>query len=63
MEDWSYNCTKFCGDPDMPLPDGEDFDDEGKNQTKILILMFLIVFSICMLITFLLCMQMLDQSD
>ena len=32
VEDWSYNGTKVRGDPDMPLPDGEDFDDEGKKS-------------------------------
>lgn len=34
MEDSSYGGTHFCGDSDMPFLDGEDFNDEGKNQTK-----------------------------
>jgi len=32
MEEWPYNGTNFCGDPNMPLPDGEDFDNEGKKS-------------------------------
>jgi len=32
MEGWPYNYIDFCGDADIPLPDGEDFDDEGTNQ-------------------------------
>ena len=32
MEDWPYSGTDFNGYPDMPLPDGEDFDDEGKKN-------------------------------
>ena len=34
MEDWPYNSTNFHGDPDMPLPDGEEFDDEGKKPNQ-----------------------------
>ena len=30
--DWPYNDIDLCGDPDMPLPDGEDFNDEGKKS-------------------------------
>lgn len=29
VEDWPYNDTDFHGDLDMPLPDEEDFNDEG----------------------------------
>ena len=32
MEDWPYSVTDFYGDLDMPLPNGEDFDDEGKKS-------------------------------
>jgi len=32
MEDWPYSGTNFRGDLDMLLPDGEDFDDEGKKS-------------------------------
>jgi len=32
VEDLTYSGTKFCKDLDMPLPEGEDFDDGGKNK-------------------------------
>ena len=33
VEDWPYAGTDFTGDPDLPLPDGEDWDEElGKNS-------------------------------
>ena len=32
MEDWPYNGTDFHEDLDMPLLEGEDFDDGGKNK-------------------------------
>jgi len=32
VEEWPYSGANFCGDPDMPLPEGEDYDDGGKNK-------------------------------
>jgi len=33
VEDWPYAGTDFTGDPDLPLPNGEDWDEElGKNS-------------------------------
>lgn len=32
MEDWPYNGTDFRGDPDILLPNGEDFNDEDKKS-------------------------------
>ena len=29
VEDWPYAGIDFCGDPDMPLPAGEHWDDGG----------------------------------
>ena len=28
VEDWLYVDTNFTGDPDLPLPEGEDWDEE-----------------------------------
>lgn len=28
VEDWPYSGTDFRGDPDMPLPEGEDYDGD-----------------------------------
>ena len=28
VEDWPYAGTDFTGDPDLPLPEGEDWDEE-----------------------------------
>lgn len=36
VEDWPYNGTDFSRDPKMPLPEGEDFDDGGKNKKKMM---------------------------
>ena len=33
MEDWPYAGTDFTGDPDLPLPEGDDWDEElGKTS-------------------------------
>jgi len=32
VEDWPYSSIDFHGDSDMPLIEGEDFDDGGKNK-------------------------------
>lgn len=40
MEQWPYSGNDLCGDLDMPLPDGEDFNDEGKKIIFVLILRF-----------------------
>jgi len=33
VEDWPYAGTDFTGDPDLPLHEGEDWDEElGKNS-------------------------------
>ena len=33
MEDWPYSGIDFTGDPDLPLPEGEDWDEElGENH-------------------------------
>ena len=37
MEEWPYSGTDFHGDLGIPLPNGEDFNDEGK-KIKFLIL-------------------------
>ena len=28
VEDWPYAGTNFTGDPDLPLPEGDDWDEE-----------------------------------
>lgn len=28
VEDWPYAGTDFTGDPDLPLPEGEEWDEE-----------------------------------
>ena len=33
MEEWPYSGTNFTGDPDLPLPEGEDWDEDlGKTH-------------------------------
>ena len=33
VEDWPYSGTDFTGDPDLPLPEGDDWDEElGKTS-------------------------------
>ena len=35
MEDWPYSHTYFTGDLDLPLPEGEDWDEYlGKTHFK-----------------------------
>ena len=52
VEDWPYAGTYFTGDPDLPLPEGDDWDEElGK-----------IVFLIFMLYDFLLIHVRSDSS-
>jgi len=42
IQDWPYAGTNFMGDPDLPLPEGEEWEEElGMNS---LILMFFIFF-------------------
>ena len=43
VENWSYNRTEFRGDPDIPLPEGDDFDDGGE-QKKIVFWFFIVFF-------------------
>ena len=28
VEDWQYAGTNFMGDPDLPLPEGEEWEEE-----------------------------------
>ena len=28
VEDWPYARTDFIGDPDLPLPEGDDWDED-----------------------------------
>ena len=45
VEDWPYAGTDFTGDPDLPLPEGEDWDEElGKNSFCFDVFMYLIFF-------------------
>ena len=48
MEDWPYDGLDFRGDPDMLLPTGEQWDDDGKTLDLIfwffIVMMFLIFF-------------------
>ena len=39
VEDWPYAGTDFTGDPDLPLPEGDDWDEE-LGKTIFLIFMF-----------------------
>lgn len=32
VEDWPYNGADFRGDPNMPLPEEEEFDDGGQQN-------------------------------
>jgi hypothetical protein len=42
MDDYTYMGVEYQGDPDMVLPDGEEFSDElGKNDVHVFILRFL----------------------
>ena len=41
MEDWPYAGTDFSGDPDLPLPEGEDWEEElGKNSIFLMFYIF-----------------------
>jgi len=45
VEDWPYAGTDFTGDPDLPLPEGENWDEElGKNSFCFDVFMYLIFF-------------------
>ena len=44
VEDWPYAGIDFHGDPDMPLPAGEHWDDGGKPLDLFLIFVFCNVF-------------------
>ena len=44
VEDWPYAGMDFRGDPDMPLPAGEHWDDGGKTLDIFLIFIFCNVF-------------------
>ena len=44
IEDWPYAGIDFRGDPDMPLPVGEQWDDGGKTLDLFLIFIFCNVF-------------------
>jgi hypothetical protein len=44
VEDYSYARTDFCGDPDLALPEGYQWEDIGKKE--IFIYMFFFIFKL-----------------
>ena len=44
MEDWPYVGTDFTGDPDLPLPKGDDWDEELGKTSYIFYFMFYVFF-------------------
>ena len=33
IEDYAYEEAYFCKDPELPLPEGEEWDERGKKDT------------------------------
>ena len=64
VEDWPYAGINFTGDPDIPLPDGEDCDEELGMILSSLIFMFydFLVIHVRSNNSFI-CMQMSAQRD
>ena len=54
VEDWPYAGTEFMGDPDLPLPEGEDWDEE-LGVTLFYFYFFMIFFGYMPIITTFLC--------
>jgi len=44
VEDWPYSGTDFTGDPDLPLPKGDDWDEELGKTSYFLILCLYVFF-------------------
>ena len=44
VEDWPYVGTDFTGDSDLPLPEGDDWDEELGKTSCFLIFMFYVFF-------------------
>ena len=44
VEDWPYAGTNFTGDPDLPLPEGDDWDEELGKTSCFLILCLYVFF-------------------
>ena len=40
IEDYLYAGTYFREDPDLPLPEGEEWDDRGKKETIIYVFLY-----------------------
>ena len=65
MEDWPYAETDFTGDPDLPLPEGDDWDKELGKTSCFFDFIFLWFFLLIHIRpnTFYICMQMWDLRD
>ena len=63
MEDWPYSGIDFTGDPNLPLPEGEDWD-EALGKTHFFIFMSIMIFFVIYVLKLNPCvMHMLDQKD
>ena len=47
IDDYPYVGVDFCGDPDMPVPQGAAYGDIGNNPEFILFLNYLIFLYFC----------------
>ena len=64
VEDWPYAGTDFIGDPNLPLPEGDHWDEELGKTSCFLIFMFYVFLLIHIRPnTFYICMQMWALRD
>ena len=64
VEDWPYAGTDFTGDPDLPLLEGDDWDEElGKTSCFLFFMFYVFLLIHIRLNTFYICMQMWDLRD
>lgn len=49
IQDWPYAGTSFMGDPDLPLPEGEEWEEElGMNSLILMFFIFFVFFNTCL---------------
>src|SRR5699024_10297258 len=48
IQDWPYAGTSFMGDPDLPLPEGEEWEEElGMHSLVLMFSIFFVFFDTC----------------
>ena len=49
IQDWPYAGTSFMGDPDLPLPEGEEWEEElGMYSLILMFSIFFVFFNTCL---------------